>query len=143
MAKKRAVGRGAKVSVDPAGGTAWQDVGATVQITPPPQERSSIDVTAMEDNSAQAVPGIEQISEFVFEGFHDPDDAVDDAIDALYSSGNEANWKITLRYSATSTWTKVFKGRVLAIVPTGFDANGRVTRQVRVVRTGDIEDTVA
>lgn len=142
MAKKRTVGRGAKVSVSVLNDTTYIDVGAVTNVTPPPQEKAVIDKTAMEDTVAVGDAGIEQLSEFVFESFHDPSDATDDAIDALYGSNADAGWRIDAKYSSTQVWRKAFTGIVTKIVPTGYDGNGRLTRNVTVVRTGAITDTI-
>lgn len=139
MAKNRFIGKGALVKVDPAGATTWQTVGLCTSVTPPPQEKATIDCTAMEDTIAVAEVGIEQLSEFAFESLHDPSDTVDDAIDTLYGNGANANWQLAT-ISGTHTFTKIFTGRVFAIVPTTIDGNGVQKRTVKVIRTGAIAD---
>ena len=142
MAKKRTTGRGAKVSVNASGDTTtYIDVGAITNITPPPQEKAVIDKTAMEDTEAVGDVGIETLSEFVFESFHDPSDTTDDAIDTLYGSCADVGYRIDAKYSSTQVWRKAFTGIVAKIVPTGYDGNGRLTRSVTVVRTSAITDT--
>lgn len=139
MAKNRFIGKGALVAVDPAGGTTWQTVGLSTSVTPPPQEKATIDCTAMEDTAAVAEVGIEQLSEFTFESLHDPADSVDDAVDTLYGNGNNANWKLTT-LSGAHAFTKIFTGRVFAIVPTTIEGNSVQKRTIKVIRTGAITD---
>jgi hypothetical protein len=139
MAKNRYIGKGALVKVDPAGGTTWQTVGLCTNVTPPPQEKATIDCTAMEDAVTVAEVGIEQLSEFSFESLHDPADTVDDAIDTLYGNGANANWQL-YTLSGAHVFTKIFTGRVFAIVPTALDKNGVQKRTVKVIRTGAITD---
>lgn len=141
MAKARFIGKGALVKVA-ADGVNYLTVGLCVNVTPPPQEKATIDLTAMEDTTAVTEVGIEQMSEFSFECAHDPSDATDDAIDTLYGSGNSVNFKLETK-SGACTWSKVFLGRVFAIVPGALDGNGMQKRTVKVIRNGAISDTVA
>ena len=141
MAKNRYIGKGALVKVNSNGdGTTYVTVGLCTSVTPPPQEKATIDVTGMEDAVAQAEAGIEQLSEFSFESLHDPADTTDDAVDTLYGNNNSVLWQL-LTISGTHVWTKQFLGRVIAIVPGALDGNSAQKRTVRVVRNGAITDT--
>jgi hypothetical protein len=104
-------------------------------------------MTAMEDTVAVAASGIEQLSEFSFVSFHDPDDATDDALDVLYASGDSVKWElvntIKTAVATTKTWTKSFTGILFAIIPEGGDGNAGVKRLCKISRTGAITDTVA
>lgn len=141
MAKKRYIGKGALVKVNANGDTTtFLTVGLCTSVTPPPQEKATIDCTAMEDTLAVAEQGIEQLSEFSFESLHDPADTSDDAVDTLYGSSASVMWQL-LTMSGTTVWTKSFLGRVFAIVPTTIDGNGVQKRTVKVIRNGAITDT--
>jgi len=143
MAKNRYIGKGALVKVNSNGdGNTYITVGLCTNITPPPQEKAKIDCTAMEDTTAVAEQGQEELSEFEFESLHDPEDTTDDAVDTLYGSGTSVNWQILTKAGA-KTHTKLFAGRVFAITPTAMDKNGVQKRTVKVVRNGAITDTVA
>lgn len=141
MAKDRYIGKGGLVKVA-ADGTNYLTVGLCTNITPPPQEKATIDCTGMEDTFAVTEQGIEQMSEFSFEHLHDPGDTTDDAVDTLYGSGSSVPWKIETK-AGTKVFTKGFNGRVFAIVPTAIDGNGVVKRTVKVARTTAPGDTVA
>jgi hypothetical protein len=141
MAKNRYIGKGALVKVNSNGdGNTYITVGLCTNVTPPPQEKATIDCTAMEDAVAIGEQGIEQLSEFSFEALHDPADTTDDAIDTLYGSGASVNWQL-LTIAGTHTHTKTFAGRVFGIVPTALDKNGVQKRTVKVIRNGAIVDT--
>ena len=141
MAKNRYSGKGALVKVNSNGdGNTYITVGLVTNVTPPPQEKATIDCTAMEDTVSVAEQGVEELSEFSFESLHDPADTTDDAVDTLYGNGNSVNWQL-LTISGSHTWTKTFAGRVFAIVPTAMDKNGVQKRTVKVIRNGAITDT--
>lgn len=143
MAKDRYIGKGALVKVNSNGdGNTYITAGLCTNITPPAQEKATINCTAMEDTVAVAEQGIEELSEFAFEQGHDPADTTDDAIDTLYGNGNSVNWKLETK-AGSKTFTKLFAGRVFAIVPGAIDANGWQKRTVKVIRNGAITDTVA
>jgi hypothetical protein len=116
-------------------------VGLCTNITPPPQEKATIDVTALEDTVAQAEQGIEQLSEFSVEQLHDPSDTSDDAIDTLYGNGNSVKWQLIFT-AGTKVWTKDCLGRVIGIVPGAVDGNSAFKRTIKVIRNGAITDTV-
>lgn len=142
MAKDRYTGKGALVKVNHSGdGTTMVAVGLCTNATPPPQEKATIDCTAMEDTVAVAEQGIEQLSEFSFEQAHDPADTCDDAIDTLYGNGNSVKWQLITK-AGSKTWTKDFLGRVIAIVPGAVDGNSMQKRTVKVIRNGAITDTI-
>jgi hypothetical protein len=142
MAKVRYTGKGALVKVNSNGdGTTMLTVGLCTSITPPPQEKATIDVTALEDTVAQAEQGIEQLSEFSVEQLHDPSDTSDDAIDTLYGNGNSVKWQLIFT-AGTKVWTKDCLGRVIGIVPGAVDGNSAFKRTIKVIRNGAITDTV-
>ena len=138
MAKNRYTGKGGLVKV--ASGNTFVAVGLCTNVTPPPMEKAVIDVTGMEDTTAVAAQGIEQLSAMDFESLHDPDDTTDDLVDTLYGSGNTVTWQI-VTVAGAKTWTKSFSGIVTAIVPTGFGGNDAVNRKVTVHRAGAVTDT--
>jgi hypothetical protein len=140
MAKVRYTGKGGLVKV--ASGNSFVAVGLCTNVTPPPMERAVIDVTGMEDTTAVAASGIEQLSSMDFECLHDPEDTTDDLVETLYGSGNTATWQIVTA-SGAKTWTKSFSGVVTSIVPNGFGGNDAVKRKVTVQRAGVVTDTVA
>lgn len=141
MAKNRYIGKGALVKVNSNGdGNTYITVGLCTNVVPPPQEKATIDCTAMEDTVTVAEQGVEELSEFSFESLHDPDDTTDDAVDTLYGSGNSVTWKLETK-AGSKTWTKSFAGRVFGIVPTAIDKNGVMKRTVKVIRNGAITDT--
>ena len=138
MAKVRYTGKGGLVKV--ASGNTYVAVGLCTSVTPPPLEKAVIDVTGMEDTTAVAAQGIEQLSSMTFESLHDPDDTTDDLVDTLYGSGNTVTWQIVMA-TPTKTWTKSFSGIVTAIVPGTFTGNDAVKRTVTVQRAGAVTDT--
>lgn len=147
MAKVRFIAKGALVKVNASGdGTTMLTVGLCTAATPPAQERALIDLTAMEDTVAVAASGIEQLSEFSFTHLHDPADSTDDALDALYASGDSVKWQLVYAtktaVATTKTWTKDFTGVLFAITPEAVDANSGTKRTCKVSRTGAITDTV-
>jgi hypothetical protein len=147
MAKVRFTGKGALVMVISSGdGTTMLTVGLSTGATPPAQEKSLIDLTAMEDVIAVAASGIEQLSEFSFTSLHDPSDSTDDALDALYVSGASVKWQLvitTLTAVGTSkVWTKDFTGVLYAITPATIEGSTGTPRTYKVSRTGAITDTV-
>jgi hypothetical protein len=148
MAKTRFIAKGALVKVIASGdGTTMLTVGLCTGATPPAMERALIDLTAMEDTTAIAATGIEQLSEFSFTELHDPEDTSDDAIDTLYGSGDSVKWQLILAtktaVGTTKTWTKDFTGKVFAIVPESVDGGTGTKRTVKVTRDGAITDAVA
>lgn len=138
MAKNRYIGKGGLVKV--ASGNTFVSVGLSRNVTPPPMEKAVIDVTGMDDTTAQTAQGIEQPSAFTFESLHDPDDTTDDLVDTLYGSGNTVTWQI-VTIAGAKTWTKSFSGWVSAIVPSAFGGSDPVSRTVTVQRVGAVTDT--
>jgi hypothetical protein len=139
MAKDRFSGRGALVKIQ--SGNTYNSVGLCTSITPPPEEKAVIDMTAMEDGAVVAELGIEQLSTFSFEQISDPADTDEALVDAAYASGNSIGWQI-LVLSGAKTRTIAFNGRVSGLAPTAFGANDPCKRTVTVTRTGAITDTV-
>jgi hypothetical protein len=143
MAKTRFTGRGGLVKFDvDGGGTNFNSVGLSRSITPPPQERAVIDVSGMEDTSAVAEIGTEELSSFEFVELHDSADAVDGHITNLYSNHAERTWQI-LFTDGTTVWTKQFTGKVAALIPQAVTGKDAVARAVRVARTGAITESQA
>lgn len=148
MAKDRYSGKGSLVKANVSGdGTTMVTVGLIRNITPPPEKKAIIDLTAMEDTNFVGDTGIEEQSTFQFTTLDDPGDTGDAGIDTLYASGASVKWQIisTVTSSAgtTKTWTQDFTGRVVAKEPQGFGGNDPRTKNVTVVRTGAITDTIA
>ena len=146
MAKTRWTGRAAQVQVETTAFTTpptWTNtVGLTRSITPPPQERASIDLTSMEDTYAVVRAGIEQESAFTFSALHDAEDAVDALIKTLYDSGETRKWRVR-RNNGTNWFNSQFEGIVTAIVPQAYGGNDPVQMEVRVHRKSAITHTVA
>lgn len=147
MAKVRFTAKGALVKVNASGdGTTMLTVGLCTSASPPAQERALIDLTAMEDTTAIAATGIEQLSEFAFTSLHDPSDTTDDALDTLYASGDSVKWQLILAtktaVGTTKTWTKDFTGKLFAITPESVDGGTGTKRVCKVTRDGAITDTV-
>ena len=139
MAKNRYAGKSGQIHVDPAGGSSYSQILLARQIQLPPRTRASIDVTAMEDTSAQSVPGIAEESEFSFEILWDDEETTDEALATLYSSGAIATWKAVIT-DGTSTWTQSWSGYVSGLEPQAFGGNDPVTLRVTGLRTGAITD---
>lgn len=144
MAKTRWSGRAAKVSVETSAFTSdptWVDVGLTRSIAPPPQERGSIDLTAMEDTYAVVRAGIEQESAFTFQALHDPEDTTDALIKTVYGTGETRKWRIR-RTNGTNDFDSQFDGIVTAIRPQGYSGSDPVMMEVQVHRKSAITHAV-
>lgn len=142
MAKTRFTGKGAVVKVNLSGGNTYNTVGVIRSITTPAQEKAEVDVTGMEDNTAQIEFGIEELSRFEFVELHDSADTTDTGVTNLYSNSAERTWQI-LWTNGTITWTKSFTGKVAKLVPAQVTGKDAITRTVSVVRTGAITDAQA
>jgi hypothetical protein len=141
MAKTRWTGRGAVVGTYSTSNSSFTPAGLTRSITPPPAERSIIDVTGMEDTTAVADGGIEQLSVFTFQALHATTDTVDSNIKTWYGSQLEKNWYIRCN-NGDKLFTTKFKGKVTAYRPQTFTGNDPVTWEVQVHRTGAITYSV-
>jgi hypothetical protein len=126
--------------VDPAGGTTFAQVTKVRNVQAPPQNRASIDVTAMEDTAAASLPGIHEESEFSFEFLWDDADATDEDLQDLYTSGDVAAWKIAYT-DGTNTWAMTFSGWVKALEPAAVSGSDPVVMRLVGQRTGAITNT--
>jgi len=143
MAKNRYVGKSALVKVNiNDDGTTFTAVGLIREVTPPPEVKSKIDVTGMEDTVAEIRQGIEEESEFTFLALWDQAATGDAGVKTLYDSGAEVRWQVIVT-DGTNTWTMDFDGIVMGIVPQKIGGSDPVTFQVTVSRTGAITHTVA
>lgn len=133
MAKERRTGAGAIVQVFAA--SDYETVGATIDITPPPQVRADVDVTAQQDTVAQALPGIEELSHFSFNEIWDSVSYT--TIDTLYAARTKHNWRIVFQ-GETSTKTITFQGYVSKLEPSSVGGADAVLRNVTITRTGAI-----
>lgn len=140
MAKDIYTGKGATVYVDPSGGSTFAQITKVRNVQHPPRSRAEIDVTAMEDTSAQSRPGIEESSEFSFEFLWDDADATDEDLADLYASGAIASWKITLT-NGTDTWAQTFSGYVKELQPSALGGSDPMVMRLVGRRTGAITDT--
>lgn len=141
MAKFRYTGRGAVVSAVSTSGTTFT-IGLCRNVQEPPRVKAAIDVTGMEDTSVVQVQGIEQPGNFTFTALHDPIDAADIWLDAVYASGKSATWRVTVN-NGTKYSGRTFEGYVIGIEPQGFGGNDPVTRQITVARTGSVSYTTS
>ncbi len=132
-------GAGALVEVDVDGTPTWTTVGCTFTITPPPQVKNDVEMTCQQDTEADAVPGIEQLSQFSFDQPYD-EAASKTTVDDFYASGAVKDWRITFT-DGTNSMQIAFSGYVSGLTPAAAGGNDPVQRTVTVTRKGSITYT--
>lgn len=138
MAKNKPVGAGADVSVNVLGDLVlFETVGCTTSITPPPQVRTDIDVTCQQDDSTDAEPGIEQLSQAQFIEPMDP--TFTPSIDDLYANKSKVPWELTFKRGTDFELVIRFTGYVSGITPAAAGGNDGLNRTITITRTGPIE----
>lgn len=142
MAKTRWTGRAARVEVLSSSTADWSVVGLTRSITPPGQQRATIDMTAMSDTYTVSHVGIEQESTLVFQALHDAEDTVDALITTYYNSGVSKSWRVR-RNNGTHWFNSQFTGVVTAVRPQAFGGSDPVQLEVQVHRKSAITHSVA
>ena len=112
-------------------------VGALIDVTPPPQERATVELTALEDDVACAHPGVEQVSEFVFNEHWDMLHATSALLDGYYNTGELVHFRIAPA-NGTNRRHITFTGRVRALTPGTASGTGGYGRQVTALRNSTL-----
>lgn len=137
MAKIQYPGAQAQVEVDVIGdGQTWNNIGCTISITPPPQEKEDIEATCQQDAVAQTVAGIEQVSRCQFEEPYDYE-FTKAFLDDLYENDTDVTWRLTF-VNQTNQQVIEFPGRVSSLVPQATGRSDVLRRVVTITRTGAI-----
>lgn len=139
MAKNIYTSKGATAHVDAAGGSTFAQITKVRSVQHPGRSRAAIDVTALDDTSAQSRPGIKQEAQAVIEFLWDDADTVDAAIAGLYDSGVLANWKIAVT-DGTTTWSQTFLGWVSNLEPLALGGSDPVAVRCTITVSGAITD---
>ena len=108
-------------------------VGATIDATPPPQVRATVDLTALEDDASCSQPGIEEPSEFTFNEWWDPIGETSVLVDGYYDSGEQV-WIRLSPTNGTNRRAITFSGRVLSLTPATAGGDGGYSREVTILK---------
>ena len=139
MAKQRYSGVLGLVQVDsaPPAATTFFSVGLCRSIQPPPNLRSPVDVTGLEDPAFVGLPGIPEQSNFTFEHVWDPaivaaDGEADKLLDTYWAAATLFAYKIVFN-NGLNICTGSGTGRVLNLEPQNVDGNTGLTRSCTII----------
>lgn len=130
MAKIKYTGAGAHIFVDQADNATMVDLGCTFDMTVPPQQRNTVEMTCQQDDAQTNEPGIEQPSQCTFTepldyAFSSP------LIDDFYASKAVKDWEMVFTRGA-NTQTVAFSGWVSALVPASAGGSDPLQRSVTI-----------
>ncbi len=146
MAKQRYSGVLGLVQVDsaPPAATTFFSVGLCRSIQPPPNLRSPVDVTGLEDPAYVGLPGIPEQSNFEFEHVWDPNNSLtpadgeaDQLLDNYWAAATLVTWKIVFN-NGLQICTGTFTGRVLNLEPQNVDGQTGLTRTCTVITASTV-----
>lgn len=127
----RTLGLGTLLAVDDDdSGTVFTTVSLVTNLTPPPRKRVRIPGTALADTLATEEAGIEDISDFTYTHFHEPNETNATLMDTLFGAKTQVKFVIT--YASADIET--FEGVVMALEPQQVVSDQLVTRTVTIHR---------
>jgi hypothetical protein len=134
----RTLGLGTVLAVDDDdSGTVFTTISLAVSATPPPRRRVRIPGTALADTLATEEAGIEDVSDYVFTHYYEPNETNGNLMTTLFAAKTKVLWQITY----ASADIEAFEGIVMAIEPQQIVTDQLLTRQITIHRTGAISYT--
>jgi hypothetical protein len=134
----RTLGLGTVLAVDDDdSGTVFTTISLAVSATPPPRRRVRIPGTALADTLATEEAGIEDVSDYVFTHYYEPNETNGNLMTTLFAAKTKVLWQITY----ASSDIEAFEGLVMAIEPQQIVTDQLLTRQITIHRTGAISYT--
>lgn len=133
MARTLGLGTAFAVDDDDSGAT-FTTISLVVSATPPPRRRVRIPGTALSDTLATEEMGIEDVSDYVFTHFYEPNETNGNLFTTLFGSKAQVIFVITY----ASTDVEQFEGVVSAVEPQQIVSDQLLTRQVTIHRKGAI-----
>jgi hypothetical protein len=134
----RTLGLGTVLAVDDDdSGTVFTTINLAVSATPPPRRRVRIPGTALADTLATEEAGIEDVSDYVFTHYYEPNETNGNLMTTLFAAKTKVLWQITY----ASSDVEAFEGLVMAIEPQQIVTDQLLTRQITIHRTGAISYT--
>lgn len=97
---------GAKLAVDPAGGTTFTDLDCVVEgFTSQGATKPEIDVTVWCSTAKEYLSGMGDYGSWQVSGFYTPGNAAAGAIKTLFENNATAAWKLSFPTDPVKTWT--------------------------------------
>jgi hypothetical protein len=117
-------------------GTNYANFGYLKSVTPPKEERETVDASNLDESEPIQQVGAKQPQEFSFTNAWDPGDDDHDHLQDAFDNKCNMSWRI-MNTNWTST-AHTFTGRVIALEPGEIQRSGIITRSVRVARSSAI-----
>ena len=134
----RTLGLGTVLAVDDDdSGSTFTTITLIVSATPPPRRRVRIPGTALSDTLATESAGIEDVSDYTFTHYYEPNETNGNLMTTLFGSKTPVLWQITY----ASSDVEQFEGIVMAVEPQQVVSDQLLTRQITIHRTGAITYT--